>query len=404
VPFAPIDVRRLGLFYCRQYAAGDSLKNARRMKKHRTNVDDRLEKAGSASRHRILLGVNGMPRQTKFRTAFTLVELLVVIAIIGVLVALLLPAVQAAREAARRSQCQNNLKQLGLAFQMAHDATGYFPVGAASGEGSMWSYYILPYIEAASAQARMKVGENSGGNYQWASSGPYTRAQIEGDKNYANIILCETPFPFFRCPTANLPEHQYNLSTHSWLVMERAPASYIGSATGLVNSQNIADAFGVKMGSLDGVLFAQSKIGIKDVLDGTSNTMLVGEALHDSAAVEKRGATAESALGSYKDHWALGSDDLDGTGGANAARDPSEALGSTAVPINYQNQFPIGEGCAAPGISGADCQMIQLAFGSAHPGGAQVLRCDGSAELVNDGIDAILWRDMATRDSQVPTP
>jgi len=345
-----------------------------------------------------------MPHATKDRNGFTLVELLVVIAIIGVLVALLLPAVQAAREAARRSQCQNNLKQLGLAFQMAHDATGYFPVGAASGEGSMWSYYILPYIEAASVQARMKVGENSGGNFQWASSGPYTRAQIEGDKNYANIILCETPFPFFRCPTANLPEHQYNLSTHSWVVMARSPASYIGSATGLANSQNIADASGVKMGSLDGVLFSLSKIGIKDVLDGTSNTMLIGEALHDSAAVEKRGATAESALGSYKDHWALGSDDLDGTGGANAARDPSEALGSTAVPINYQNQFPMGEGCAAPGISGADCQLIQLAFGSAHPGGAQVLRCDGSAELVNDGIDAIVWRDMATRDSQVPTP
>lgn len=342
-----------------------------------------------------------MPRAIKLRTAFTLVELLVVIAIIGVLVALLLPAVQAAREAARRSQCQNNLKQQGLAFQMAHDAMGHFPVGAASGEGSMWSYYILPYIEAAAAQARMKVGENTGGNFQWASSGPYTRAQIEGDKTYANIILCETPFPVFRCPSANLPEHQYNLSTHSWLVMERSPASYIGSASGLVTSQNTVDANSVKMGSLDGVLFSLSKVGIKNVLDGTSNTMLIGEALHDSVAVEKRGASAESALGSYKDHWALGSDDLDGTGGANAARDPSEALGSTAVPLNYQNQFPVGEGCAAPGINGADCQMIQLAFGSAHPGGAQVLRCDGSAELVNEGIDAIVWRDVATRDSQI---
>jgi prepilin-type N-terminal cleavage/methylation domain-containing protein len=371
------------------------------MKKHRVNADRRLEEEELASRHRDLLGVKGMLRHTKFRTAFTLVELLVVIAIIGVLVALLLPAVQAAREAARRSQCQNNLKQLGLAFQMAHDATGYFPVGAASGEGSMWSYYILPYIEAAAAQARMEVGENTGGNFQWAHNGPYSRSAIEGQKDYANIILCETPFPVFRCPSANLPEHQFNMSTNSgWIVMERSPASYIGSATGLLTNQNTRDANQIKMGSLDGVLFALSKIGIKHVIDGTSNTMLVGEALHDSAAVDKRGATAESGLGGYKDHWALGADDIDGTGGPPNAGDPSEALGSTAVPINYQNQFPMGEGCPVPGITAVDCQMIQLAFSSAHAGGTQVLRCDGSAELINEGIDAIVWRDMATRDSQ----
>jgi prepilin-type processing-associated H-X9-DG protein len=156
------------------------------------------------------------------------------------------------------------------------------------------------------------------------------------------------------------------------------------------------------MGSLDGVLFALSKIGIKHVIDGTSNTLIVGEALHDAAAVDKRGATAETAIGSYKDHWALGSDDLDGYGGPENARDPSEGLGSAAVPLNYQNQFQIGEGCSAPGISGADCQMIQLAFGSAHAGGAQVLRCDGSAELINEGIDLVVWRDMATRDGQIP--
>ncbi|MBA4104640.1 MAG: hypothetical protein C0485_02700 [Pirellula sp.] len=371
------------------------------MKQHRQNVDRRLEQEESASRHRIHLGVNGMPRQTKFRAAFTLVELLVVIAIIGVLVALLLPAVQAAREAARRSQCQNNLKQQGLAFQMAHDAMGHFPVGAASGEGSMWSYYILPYIEAAAAQARMNVGENAGGNFQWSYQGSYSRSAIEGQKAYANIILCETPFPVFRCPSANLPEHQFNMSTNDgWLVMQRSPASYIGSATGLLANQNTRDASQIKMGTLDGVLFALSKIGIKNVIDGTSNTMLVGEAMHDSGAVDKRGASAESALGSYKDHWALGADDIDGTGGPPMASDLSEALGSTAVPINYQNQFTIGEGCATQGITAADCQMIQLAFGSAHAGGTQVLRCDGSAELINEGIDVIVWRDMATRDGQ----
>src|SRR5688500_6412604 len=81
---------------------------------------------------------------------FTLVELLVAIAIIGVPVALLLPAVQAAREAARRSQCLNNLKQIGLAHQNFHGVFNKFPWGCINGEGSMWSYYIMPYTEQSS--------------------------------------------------------------------------------------------------------------------------------------------------------------------------------------------------------------------------------------------------------------
>src|SRR5882724_1366526 len=80
-------------------------------------------------------------------SAFTLVELLVVIAIIGILVALLLPAIQAAREAARRSQCQNNLKQIGLAITNYESATKTLPPGAFLGEGSAWSAFILPYLE-----------------------------------------------------------------------------------------------------------------------------------------------------------------------------------------------------------------------------------------------------------------
>jgi len=338
-----------------------------------------------------------MPCKVGARRGFTLVELLVVIAIIGVLIALLLPAVQAAREAARRSQCQNNLKQLGLALQMYHDTRKAFPTGAVSGEGSMWTYYILPFIEAVSAQARMKVGENSGGNFQWAYSGPYTQAQIQSPE-YANIILCETVFPVFRCPSAGLPDQQYNASTHNWVVMRRSPASYIGCASGLLDTQNRIDAKSIKMGTLDGVLFPMSKIAIKDVVDGTSNTVLVGEALHDAVAVENRATSAESALGSYKDHWPLGSDDLDGTGGASAARDPSEGHGSTFVPVNYQNRFPTGQGCA--GLSGADCQKVQLAFGSAHPSSTQVLRCDGSVDSVSDDMDEAVWSELGTRDSQ----
>jgi prepilin-type N-terminal cleavage/methylation domain-containing protein len=328
------------------------------------------------------------------RSGFTLVELLVVIAIIGVLVALLLPAVQAAREAGRRSQCQNNLKQIGLGLQMHHDAKGVFPQGAVMGEGSMWSYYILPYMEATAAYARMTAQEGGGKNYNWAHDGPYATLNPDTDRN---VIMAEQVFPVYRCPSANLPEHLFSASSYNWIVMERVPMSYIGNASGLVVDQNRRDDQNIRMGSVDGVLFPLSKISMKHILDGTSNTILVGEALPDIAAIEAQSGP-ETALGSIKDHWPLGGDDIDGTGGPSEGRDPSEGVGSAAVPINFQNQFFGGAGCK--GSPGADCQMYQLAFGSAHASGANIVNCDGSVVLVNEGIDPTVWSAMGTRDSQ----
>ena len=106
------------------------------------------------------------------RRGFTLVELLVVIAIIGVLVALLLPAVQAAREAARRTQCKNNLKQIGLAIHNHHDTKGYMPPGtsqdqqpfgpAASNWGASWMVYILPFVEQGPLFDKLVIGGGTG--------------------------------------------------------------------------------------------------------------------------------------------------------------------------------------------------------------------------------------------------
>ncbi len=348
-----------------------------------------------------------MIRSRKVRFAFTLVELLVVIAIIGILVALLLPAIQAAREAARRSQCQNNLRQLGLGLQMYHDTVQRFPPGAVMGEGSMWSYYILPYMEETSAFAMMHVGEGNGNNYQWAHEGPYTQQQVLNDPIYRNIVLCETPFQVFRCPSQALPEHQFSTHVGGWLIMRRSPASYIGCASGLVVDQNVrgksqisVPTTAVRLGSADGVIYPDSKISMKKITDGTSKTLLAGEAVHDSESVEKLASKAESQLGDRKDHWALGGDDIDGIGGPDKGFDPSEAMGSTAVPINLQNQYPGIEGCT--GLTIPDCQKLQLAFGSAHPGSVNTLRCDGSVETVSEAIDALVWRDLGTRAGQLP--
>nr|MBA3483723.1 DUF1559 domain-containing protein [Pirellulales bacterium] len=94
--------------------------------------------------------------------------------------------------------------------------------------------------------------------------------------------------------------------------------------------------------------------------------------------------------------------DIDGTGGPDQGRDPSEGLGSTAVAVNYQNPFLGKSGCQ--GLNGADCQKYQLAFGSAHASMVQVVNCDGSVAIVNEEIDPLVWSAMGSRDSQTRLP
>lgn len=338
---------------------------------------------------------------------FTLVELLVVIAIIGVLVALLLPAVQAARESARRSTCKNNLKQIALALHMFHDVHKFFPPGAVNAEGSMWSYYIMPYIEQTGAQSRMKVEEDLDvspqQNFQWAYPGPYSQQTVMNDPIYANLVACETIFSVFRCPSASLPEHQYYVSPDDWHVMRRVPASYIGSASGIVINQNVVDEYGNSMGTLDGVLFGNSEVNLKHVVDGSSHTMLVGEAVHDIVAQDENGSVGEEDDGNRKDHWYIGSDDIDVSRGDNRnGLDMSECVGSTAVPMNYQDEFRGFNICAT--ANHPDCQKMQLAFGSVHTGGMHAALCDGSVEFFHSEVDLIVWRDLATTDGQIPLP
>lgn len=331
---------------------------------------------------------------------FTLVELLVVIAIIGILVALLLPAVQAAREAARRSSCQNNLKQIGLALQMHHDTYKMFPVGAFNREGSMWSFYIMPFIEEGVTQDIMAIGDwGHPNNFQWASPSQFYDINTMAGTDYRNIIAVSTYFPVFRCPSMPGPLHQHDTSHYPWYVMQRAPCSYLGSASGLLINQNIRGAVdGLPLGDADGVMYGrlpgQDGIKISQITDGTSNTLLVGEAVHDHQRVEEQVLRPENRLGSRKDHWYFGSDDIDTDDGY----DLSEALGSTAVPINYQNNFLDTDPCSTP--SHPDCQRVQLAFGSEHKGGVQGVLCDGSVNFWNEDIDLVVWSDLGTRASQ----
>lgn len=343
------------------------------------------------------------------RLAFTLVELLVVIAIIGILVALLLPAVQAAREAARRSQCQNNLKQIGLAISNYESARKSLPPGCFLGEGSAWSAFILPYLEEGNAFDSLTIGETDAGNFQWANSGPYADAALL-PKTHRNIRIIETVMTVYRCPSAGLPEHQTDVSADGWYVMRRSPASYLGVVSGLESRQHplwrmryakapVENPFfqgvdGVMVG-LHNVEEANTRVKFKMVTDGISKTALAGEAVHDSETVEAKGTQREPQPGGRQDHWWGGSDDIDTT----PFMDLSEMLGSTGVPINAQKTYSQKDCDSNPDSPG--CQALQLSFGSKHSGCTQMVFCDAHVETVQEDIDKQVWSDYGTRGGQV---
>lgn len=239
-----------------------------------------------------------MPRPKKLVRGFTLVELLVVIAIIGVLVALLLPAVQAAREAARRAQCQNNLRQLGLALLSYHDPNGEFPRGAytdprstsfAAEDGLGWGTKILPFMEQQNVQAQLKNNGIVGWENPWkpgifreANKPAVGRRPIPGGATVINT---------FRCPSADLPLHVPEGPSGPVAGTGYATSAYKASRgycdLGMFLRAEEAKKSDTCSGDLngDGVIETIVKdpferIRIKDVTDGTSNTIALGEAAY----------------------------------------------------------------------------------------------------------------------------
>jgi prepilin-type N-terminal cleavage/methylation domain-containing protein len=207
-------------------------------------------------------------------SGFTLIELLVVIAIIAILIALLVPAVQKVREAAARAQCQNNLKQIGLALHNYHDTNDRFPPGAAADIlpwktpqtaadkdwGSSWMVFVLPFVEQNNLFSKWQFSGGSG----WQNAND-------------NALIRGLVIPNYHCPSTSLPEWNPYSTT--------LPGN--GGTTGIMYTCYVAisgsatDAgvktFGTSLYSEQGILFAQSKVKMAQILDGTSNTIMVGE-------------------------------------------------------------------------------------------------------------------------------
>ncbi len=330
---------------------------------------------------------------TRRRAGFTLVELLVVIAIIGILIALLLPALQVAREAARKAQCQNNLKQIGLGLHSYLSTHKVFPIGIYNSVGPAWSGYLLPYMEQTSHFKNFKFDLPEGSDpMQWA----YSSRALPASQKTAMITACETHFPVYKCPTAPFPDHLYNTSADDWVVPQRMPSTYLGCGSGTLKDDelgidkrnptaSIRCAFLNENGILTGIHpDAKSRPSTicspRNIKDGLSNTMIAGEALGDGQPYFTRedvGAGQDFPTGGRKDHWAIGGDDAD----RGEGQDGSEHLGSTGVPMST---------------------TIEIAFGSAHTGGCFVCLADGSVRYVNETIELETWSRMGSRSDLLP--
>ncbi len=351
-----------------------------------------------------------MKRQACVRAGFTLVELLVVIAIIGILIALLLPAVQAAREAARRSQCSNNLKQQGLAFQNHHDVFKAFPNGGAGTSwwstpysGETWGHSqwvrLLPFMEQSVVYDKLQWGTkpNDTSTGQTIHSGWDSNASAWQDLRIPALI----------CPSCVLPNpgHWNNFASSYMGIAGAVPMQYGPMPTGrfqdtagmahnndgdwgITSGRGMVPNYGNGTASV-----AEDQVGpqilgksMRDCTDGTSNTLLVGEMSH--YVFDAAGNKADRRPGR---NWGWH------IGGLSGWRDWGPHANN--VTLRYgPNAKVLGQPGVDDWTDWPDASPANPPLTSAHPGGVMVLKVDGSVQFMSDTVDLEVMTFQAVRD------
>ncbi len=316
---------------------------------------------------------------------FTLVELLVVITIIGILISLLLPAVQSAREAARRAQCSNNLKQLGLAALTHHEAQEHFPTGGwgwawvgdpdrgfGARQPGGWAYNCLPYLEQT---ALHDIGTG----------------KTFAEKQELNKTVVSTPLSMFNCPTRRRaiaypnswaadmytgrnvnPTPTLARSDYAANVGTPADLPHGGGPASLEDGDN-SDSWSCT--NQDGIAFQMSEVSIAMVRDGTSNTALFGEKYLNP------------------DNYLTGGDGGDNESLYTGNNNDNYRSGHYHADTLSLSQTPLQD---RPAYKNA------TRFGSAHSAGCNFVFCDGSVHSIAYSIDALLFSYLCNRKDGQP--
>ncbi len=330
-----------------------------------------------------------MPR-IRNRRGFTLIELLVVIAIIAVLIALLLPAVQAAREAARRAQCTNNLKQIGLAVMNYESSNGSFPYGAMAVTFGTWYHSILNYVEGSNLQnAYNFTGSACNPTYSYGS--------------VYNITVSSTRVNSFSCPSDQNDAPLANVVSMNYACNYGNTGTGFFQTTAMMNGVTIpyggapfSWVYAIPLGCTATNYYTSihnTVCRISGITDGTSNTLLIGEVIQGQ----------DNGTGTYAKNTDLrGYIQYGSSSGFSTLLPPNSPLpddlnqSTYCIPI-YPNPPCELRSLGQSGVTNTSGGFIdQYASRSRHPGGVNVVNCDGSVHFYKNSINIATWRALST--------